>query len=330
MSFAENLERALYKCRPAACTLFMTSACNFQCPRCSRAAVGVTPAKDMNLLVVKRVLEVYPEISNFTLAGFGEPTLCKEFWPVVHQLAENRKAVNVITNGTNPDPLVACRDVDLSLTISLYGYDRVSYLANTGMDVFPEVILNYQKLSGYFRNIGFSVVVGRDNWQNLEKYIELFDRIEPPFVVLVNHLAYDIGDPASVANVLHKEDANLVHEIWERCRQKIYIKKMPVLIDPSKPSLSCRSYAYLINVDGDGNIGGCQRQIGPDSRFGNILSEVDPFNSPEMMRFRKRCGRNLVHGECEFCFGNWAETGFLTALSRSKFGILGKLRNILR
>jgi len=50
----------------------------------------------------------------------------------------------------------------------------------------------------------------------------------------------------------------------------------------------------MINLDGDGNIGGCQRQIPPDTSFGNIFTDKDPYNSLEMRKCEKLMYKNLT------------------------------------
>ena len=59
-------------------------------------------------------------------------------------------------------------------------------------------------------------------------------------------------------------------------------------------------------MDGDGNIGGCQRQIPPDASFGNIFTDKDPYNSLKMRESREHVhNKTYPHKECRFCFGNW-------------------------
>lgn len=329
MKISQKIDALLYNCRPTACSLFMSSSCNFRCPHCSRSIIGSSAAKDMTVKVVRRALDVYPELSSFTLAGFGEPTLCQEFVEIVRFLTENRNPPHVITNASNPAPLLACHNVDMSITISLYGYDPSSYQINTGTNSFVDVIENYKKLSSVFARVGFSLVLGRNNWRDLGRYVELFDRINPAFVVLVNHLAYDLNDDESISNILNEDDKFTMNDTMREFINRPYFITQPVFINSRQPALKCRSYNYIINIDGDGAIGGCQRQIGPGKRFGDLMSSNDPFNSIEMIRLRKRCGRELIHDECRYCFGNWVVMDFLADLSRSKFGIFGKLKRKL-
>jgi len=88
------------------------------------------------------------------------------------------------------------------------------------------------------------------------------------------------------------------------------VKIKPVYVDFKKPEFFCTSYDYIINLDGDGNIGGCLRQIPPDPSFGNIFKDNDPYNSLEMSKLRKLQHsmvktKKTPHIECHYCFGNW-------------------------
>ena len=324
MTIRENWEKLLFNCRPTACTLFMTHACNFRCHCCSRAVVGAGGGKEMTLEVVQALCRRYPEISAFTLAGFGEPTLAGAFVEIVRYLGATGKSVHVITNGSNPEPLFACGEIDLTLTISLYGLDDRGYAAVTGVPAFSRVIENFRSLQKVFPQTGFSLILDRSSLADLPAYRQLFDRLQPASLVLVNLLPYGNG-PERTEAILTTADAAEISQIRQLFQDCPYLQRLPIPIDPARPEFACLSYNYLINVDGDGNIGGCQRQLGPTAEFGNILVDEDPFNSATMLRLRKRCGTSLLHEQCRHCFGNWAVQNARNRWSRSKYGWLARL-----
>lgn len=89
---------------PREATLYMTKVCNFYCEGCSRQTVGVKSFNELDVEVIKKSLEQYPTLNGFCLVGLGEPTLNKNFVPIVNYLKENKKFVGVITNGSNIKP----------------------------------------------------------------------------------------------------------------------------------------------------------------------------------------------------------------------------------
>ena len=86
----------------------------------------------------------------------------------------------------------------------------------------------------------------------------------------------------------------------------IFLLEISNTDDQIVSKFNCLSYDYVINIDGDGNIGGCQQYIPPGPSFGNIFNEKDPFNSLEMDRLRDLMRSNsYAHDLCRFCFKNW-------------------------
>ncbi len=298
------------KATPKACTLFMTDRCNFKCKGCRRSVLNINKSKEMRLNTVKKLLSLYPNIKSFSIAGFGEPTLCEEFIDIVEFLKKEGKKINIITNGTDVKKLLNlnCR-ID-QIYVSLYGYDVDSYLVYTRVNAYKRVIENFLRLKEKFSNVGLLYILTRDNYRDLERLMPLCDKLKPSFLHLVNYLAYDFTDSKEVKKIITVNDKEIISYIGELCKSRDYIRIKPVYIDFANPKFDCRSYDSRINLDGDGNIGGCLRQNPPDSSFGNIFKVKDPFNSTEMKKLRRlqhtmAKTKKPPHKECDYCFGNW-------------------------
>lgn len=289
---------------PEECTLFMTDRCNFKCSCCSRSVLGVKNFKDMKLEVVQRLLSLYPSIKSFCVAGLGEPTLCPDFVEILDYLAANGKYIGIITNGTDVSKILALGFEPNYISISLYGYNGESYQRHTGVDAFQRVMNNYDKLRYRFNNVGFSYILHRGNYKELETILFTCDRIKPDFLHLHNYLAYDYMDHENTKKILSVSDSEIKDYINKICKGRNYVKMKPTYLDTKDDQFACSSYNYLINLDGDGNIGGCQRQIPPDPSYGNIFKDEDPFNTSVMCEFRSKVQSNCYpHEECCFCFG---------------------------
>jgi MoaA/NifB/PqqE/SkfB family radical SAM enzyme/GT2 family glycosyltransferase len=301
------IKRYLYsRVTPVSCSLFMTFSCNFKCKLCRRNVALLVPRKNMELSVIVKLLGLYPKIQYFTLAGFGEPTLCPDFCEIVNFLKENRKYVDIITNGSNIEPFLKLHSEPNSISISLYGYDSESYLKNTGSDGFERVTLNFKKLKSTFKSVGFSFILSKKNYQDMEKIIRLCDVLKPDFLDFHNYLPYSSPDSDRVSNIISLEDNQIIEYIDRVCGNRQYIRQKPQIINMSVPSRSCQSHNYVINLDGEGNIGGCQRQIPPDPAFGNIFSDSNPFKSPKMREIREKIKKKeYPFEECQYCFGNF-------------------------
>ena len=295
---------------PKACSLFITNRCNFKCKGCRRSVLSVNNSKEMKLNTVKKLLSLYPSIKSFTLAGFGEPTLCKEFVDIVEFLKKEGKRVNIITNCTSIKKFL---DLDCSvdqISVSLYGYNIDSYYLYTGLNAYKLVLENFLQLKGHFDNVGLSYIVTRKNYLDLGKIIQLCDKLKPNFLDLLNYLAYDITTEEEIQKIITVKDKKISEYIDKLCKSRDYIRIKPVYVDFEHPKFNCNSYDSRINLDGEGNIGGCMRQIPPDLSFGNVLKEKDPFNSREMKKLRRlqhtmEKTKKTPHKECNYCFGNW-------------------------
>jgi radical SAM protein with 4Fe4S-binding SPASM domain len=295
------------KPRPWSCTLYMTNRCNLKCGSCLRQTRGIRTVGEMKLGTVQKMVSSYPSVDSYCIAGYGEPTLCDDFVAVVDFLKMKRKYVGIITNGTNLERLMELRSTPDYLSISLYGFDNESYTAYCGVPAFERVIANYETLRRRFGNVGFSYITNRETYLVLDRILRLCDDLRPQFVHLLNHLVYEANDEEETQKIITVRDTDIIGKIDELCAGRKYIALKPYYIDLEHPGMHCRSYDDVLNLDGEGNIGGCQRKIPPDIRFGNIFQDKDPFNSPEMTKLRKTVNSGCyAHDVCRSCFARWA------------------------
>jgi MoaA/NifB/PqqE/SkfB family radical SAM enzyme len=291
---------------PLSCTLYITNKCNFKCPHCHRNIVGIEQFNEMTLTIVEKLVKLYPSITSFCVAGYGEPTLANEFVEIVNFLVNSGKTVGIITNGINSDKLLTLSHSPSYISISLNGYNNESYLENSRVPAYEKVIGTFLKLRSNFKNVGFSYILKRNNFRDLEKILPLLDKLKPNFLHLHNYLVYNIDLKEEIQQIITVEDTEIIKYINRICTGREYQIQKPIYVDFNYPRHNCKSYTYLINVNGDGNIGGCLRQKPPNASFGNLFREIDPFNSKEMCQYRAQMYKTgYPHKECRFCFGNW-------------------------
>jgi MoaA/NifB/PqqE/SkfB family radical SAM enzyme/GT2 family glycosyltransferase len=291
---------------PNNCSLYMTDRCNFKCPGCRRNVIRVKKSNDMTLVTLQKLLSLYPSLDAFCVAGLGEPTLCPNFVDIVNFLKKSGKFVGLITNCMNVDKLLELSYEPNYISISLKGYDNKSYVSNTGVDAYDTVIAAFLKLKQRFKNVGFSYILNRANYKDLDKVLPICDDLKLDFLRLTNYLVYNPTVTEEVQKIITVKNSEIIDYINEACERREYIRVKPTYVDFENPKFNCKSYDYMINLDGDGNIGGCQRQVPPDTSFGNIFTDKDPYHSLEMSRLRDLLHRNsYIHKECRFCFGNW-------------------------
>lgn len=305
--FKMILKRTLHLMpNPHSCSLVMTERCNFECQGCYRSTIGVKKSKEMTLATVQKLLSLYPSLDAFCVAGVGEPTLCPNFIDIVNFLRKSGKYVGIVTNGTNFNEFLKLTYTPNYISIILKGYDNESYLANTSVDAFDTVMETFSKLKEKFNNVGFSYVLNKINYKDLDKVLPLCDGLKPEFLYLRNYMVYEPTSPKEVKKIITVKNTEIIDYVNEICAGRDYIKVKPVYMDFDNQKFNCLSYDYVINIDGDGNIGGCQQYIPPDVSFGNIFTDKDPYNSLEMDRLRNLIHSNsCAHDTCRFCFRNW-------------------------
>lgn len=298
--------RGACRAEPPACTLFMTAQCNLACAWCRRAKIGRPQTPPMSLSMVKKILDQYPDIAVFAMAGQGEPTLAPEFAAIARHIANERKGLILDTNGVNGRAVAHLKHAFSRISLSLYGYDRASFAAYTGADAFDDVMESYKIFCDVCRQVCISYIIDRDKLSELQKVLDLCDSLKPARLLLYNPLCYDENDKAQMGKIITAQDAPVREAIARMAEGRSYPIDMPPYPDYAKPINSCRSYCAVINVDGNGDIGGCLRKVTPSAKFGNVLRDADCFNTPEMLRLRRR---QMVgyppHAECAHCFGNW-------------------------
>ena len=290
---------------PREATLYMTKVCNFYCEGCSRQTVGVKTFDDFGIEVVEKALEQYPTLNGFCLAGLGEPTLNKNFVPIVNYLKENKKFVGVITNGSNIKPFQKLDYQPDYVSVSLYGYNKKQYNDYVKLDIFDKVIENFKELKKLNTSVGLSYFVSRDNIKNLKEVISLAENIGADFLNITNYLVYNTSDEKELSKIIYTEDTDLINEIEQILSTTNIINARPIYLDKDNFSFYCASYRNIINIDGNGNIGGCQRQFQPSKEYGNIFTDTDPYNNGEMKKLQLMIKNSLYpHGDnCKYCFG---------------------------
>lgn len=274
----------------------------------------------MTLAVVRTILEQYPGISAFAMAGQGEPTLASEFAAIVRYLAEQSKRLILDTNGVDAGPVALLKGCFSRISLSLYGYDAASFKAYTGVDAFGAVMESWRVFREVCSEVTISYIVDKDDLHGLEAVLRLCDRLEPARLLLYNPLCYDDADTAQTAKIITARDNAVIAAIADLIANRPYPVDVPPYPDYTVPRNSCRSYCAVINVDGNGDVGGCLRKVVPDAKYGNIFTDADSFNTPEMLRLRRR---QLVgippHPECATCFGNWGYGGYTSLVWKKEF-----------
>lgn len=140
--------------------LLLTERCNLNCKMCIRED---KTNKELTLAELKDLvsLEEFAE-HNIVITG-GEPTLCKEFVPIVSYLKGICKSISICTNGTT-DFYVNKEFVDsqINIQISIDGTEDI-HDSIRGLHSFKHIVKTISKLESLEIPYTISSVVNKDN-----------------------------------------------------------------------------------------------------------------------------------------------------------------------
>lgn len=182
------------KCYPISIICEITSKCNFQCPHCYKEASIY--GKEMPFMKVREICDIFKDkIKTITITG-GEPLLHSNCAEIILMVAK-QFTTYLLTNGFYLDKIsVEYLNMLKSIQISLYGYNNETYKKFTGIsqgyDFLQKGIQHLHKSD--IKDIIMSVVVTRENWNELDKYIESTIEMKVPF------MKFGISFPSGRAN----------------------------------------------------------------------------------------------------------------------------------
>ncbi|MDR1773934.1 MAG: radical SAM protein [Clostridioides sp.] len=173
LTSSEVIEK-LYWSEISSISFSPTNKCNLKCDYCCSDS-NLEEKDYLNTEQVKKVIDNIVRLNpkRLVLTG-GEPMLRKDFFEILEYAKVNFKGKIILaTNAT----LIQDKDIDnitnniYALEISLDGYDEESCSKVRGNGVFEKVINVVKKVqSRGFDNISLSMVVGKNNEKDIEKF----------------------------------------------------------------------------------------------------------------------------------------------------------------
>ena len=126
------------------CWITLNHACNLRCKWCYANETGYKVEDNMKLRLAFQIIDICKELSikHITLIG-GEPTIYPHLDEVFRYSQKLGIRCGMVTNGllfAKSDFAEQMKNIGMrSVSISLKGYDRRSYIETTGVDCFEQV-----------------------------------------------------------------------------------------------------------------------------------------------------------------------------------------------
>ncbi|MBN8866492.1 MAG: mycofactocin radical SAM maturase [Solirubrobacterales bacterium] len=164
---------------PICLTWELTYACNLACVHCLSSS-GRRDPRELTTAQCEAVLDELQRMQVFYVnIGGGEPTVRRDFWHLLDYATERGVGVKFSTNGSRIDPDAAARLVSteyVDVQISLDGATAEVNDRVRGPGSHETALTAMRNLSDAgFRDFKLSVVVTRENVDQLDRFKELAD-----------------------------------------------------------------------------------------------------------------------------------------------------------
>lgn len=200
------LDKIIFRAKPTPfprlINLFITEACNFDCPMCHVAVSRMAIVKEkLASLSFKDLQKVFDEAERFKPAfqiTGGEPLIHPELIKMISYLSSHRMVKGMVTNGL----LLERKAQDLVdagldfLAVSLDGPDEeTQYRRGFVKDSFAKIIQGLKKVvairgESQFPNIRVATVITKDNLKNFEKILPIAEEIGADQWSISHHFFY--------------------------------------------------------------------------------------------------------------------------------------------
>ncbi len=273
-----------------------TNRCNLRCDYCCVDS-KIENKDHLDTDEVKKAIDNIVKINprTLTITG-GEPLLREDFFEILSYVKEKFKGEIILsTNAT----LIEYSKVDeiikdlYAIEISLDGYDELSCSKIRGEGVFTKVInlVKYIKSKG-FDNIGLSMVVGKNNENNIDKF---------------NKLNQELGTAPIIRNFMNIGRGNENSSRYLNDELDIgYICKGDYTDKNNLTANMCKAGVNQMSIDSKGDVYPCPNLEYDDLKMFNILqfeeSILETIFSRDMDVFDKFDNLKTVNIEkCKDC-----------------------------
>ena len=304
-------------------TLYLTERCNSRCVSCDHWRTG---RSDLSAAQVDGWLPALRALgTRVVLFSGGEPLLHPE-WPAIAQsLAAQGLQVWLLTAGLAlaKHAEQVARRFD-SITVSLDGATRETYLAVRGVDAFDAVCEGVQRVAALGCPAQLRVTVQRANFRELPRIVELAHEIG---AAGVSFLAADVGNvqafgrdaslTAQPSIALRREELAEFAAVLDRLEREHaadfasrFIAESPAKLrrllqyfsalcgEGDFPAVRCNAPEFSAVIEADGRLRPCFFIAGPGAAAGDTL--LPGLNDPLLARLRA----DIRHGrraECQRC-----------------------------
>lgn len=303
------------------CTSFECNlACNM-CPTHSRL-VPDNPykykgAQTMSFELFRDIVDRFANAMIASFIGNGEPLLCPDLFEMIEYARYKRRmSSSLCTNG-----VLLRKHLDRAVTapldiinISMNGHtpEHYEYITGQSPDLWRRIRDNVKALLDACRGrrrtpkIAISVIIDRHTFRTIPDIIEFAENLCVDSVSICQVMPTAAKGRSAKERCVFASDqeARQLLETLHRRPTRVSVT-LPALLDASANTRVCRDAFYSMSVDGDGNVGGCERQL-LNVEGNGAYRDPDVFNNTHFRKLRRALmGLDAeLPQPCRTCYNN--------------------------
>ena len=202
--------------------LLLTEKCNLNCKMCIR---GDKSTKELSLADLQNLEWIEEFASHDIVITGGEPTLCKDFIPIISFLKDKAKSISICTNGTYDSYLTdEVIDSNIGIQISIDGTEN-AHNSIRGKDSYSRIMETIGKLETIGKSYTVSSVVSKRNMACMKELADILADLK--FMKHWN-ISYEMPfGHADIQDLVSAEDWNaFVEEMLDYVCFRMKIQKM--------------------------------------------------------------------------------------------------------
>ena len=291
---------------PSVFSATIVDSCNLRCPNCFYLLENSNRFFNSHLSAEKfeEILKKYNKKSKaeiMFLTG-GEPLIHPEFGKLVKISKKYNMIPRAVSNGilimNNPSSLM---DLDyINISMDSYDYDTFKKFRGGTKRQFDRILegLNFLKESNI--NFSLSYVLSSENIFEIEKMIEFSEYLMPRFVYFHNINPHGSNKFKSLSG---QDENSMKHlaKVLKRNDYTIDIYTTHIFNEKSSHFVEakCTQPWNYFCFNSKGNVALCCH-LNHDVKNGNVFDNYN-FNSPEMIKWRKKIMSNKIEDCCLYC-----------------------------
>lgn len=308
---------------PPHITFFASYDCTLSCKMCLTHSpfIPENPYKYQGAVMLsfemfKEAIDKFKKATACAFIGNGEPLLNPYIFKMIEYASKKRKMyTSLCTNGTLISQFV--RDILFSpldhISISINAHTPPTYRHITGMDEtnFGKILSGIKTLirERNLRNknlkIGITFIIDLETARYAQEMLNFAAEIGVDEVGLNSLMPYPFEVESARKTTLFIDNPDVKKYLFNlRKPHKRLEATLPKLLDGNEHRL-CRDAFYSMSIDGDGNVGGCERFMLNTSKNGKFWDK-NVFNNFHFRWLRRVFldPREPLPAPCRVCYNN--------------------------